>query len=257
MGTGRKLLAAACAFAPASLLVYAHPTRPGLLAYAALLAVAGVGLGLRSMAAQVVSRGILWTSALPGAFATIAMLTDGRLPSPLMVALGAGASASLLLGRPMLHTDAAREAFAPLRHRGWLLAGCSAAVSVALYFGAAAFALLRHGRPGGFLAFAVALALGAAAVGVARMRAWGILLAGLTSSVALAAGLAWHDPRTIFAGLLATVPGLLLCLPILAARLLPPKRVEEVRLRVAAASAEPGEAEAMSGEAPGIRLREG
>jgi hypothetical protein len=256
MGTGRKLVAAVCALAPASLIVYGGP-RPIAIAYAVLLALAGVGLGRRSITAQVLSRGVMWSALIPGTLAVLATLTGGRLPSPLMVALAAGAGASLLLARPMLHTGSARSAFDPLRFRGWLLAGATSAVTVAVMLAGIGAQILRHGHASGVLVLSVAAAYVAAAIGVARMRAWGILLAGLTSVSAFFAQFVFHDARSMVAAI-AAVPGLLLCLPILAARYGSRPRVEEVRTRVAlpveAASERERESEAVSRRATGIPL---
>jgi hypothetical protein len=94
----------------------------------------------------------------------------------------------------MLETKEAKAAFAPLAFRRWLLAASSAAVAWAMGIATLALELAPHPRHE--LAW-VAMVLGlpllavsllASAVGVARMRAWGILLGALTSVLALILG---------------------------------------------------------------------
>jgi hypothetical protein len=117
----------------------------------------------------------------------------------------------------MLHTEEARREFAPNAFRRWLLAGATASAATGMVSAMAGLDMIGW-RPATALALAtVGLALVAAAIGVARMRAWGILLGGLTSFGALAGGLVLHDAAG-FALSLAAVPGLMLVLPVLLAR---------------------------------------
>lgn len=189
-----------------------HHPDPALLALAAAIALAGLGIGRRSIVTQVLSRGV-------GLFAvglgTMAALADR---SPLLAGIALSAVASLLLARPLLHTREARQAFAPLRLRKALLAAASGTVAVSVIAGLGALlGLTRHAPAAGLGLSAITAALLASAIGVARMRAWGVLLGGLTSLVAITAAHLVPAWSPILAAL--AVPGALLALPIVLARL--------------------------------------
>jgi hypothetical protein len=186
----------------------------GLVGFAGVVGVAGVGLSRRSMVAQVLSRATAWVVLVPTALVTAVSTLGNHAPEPAALALAAGSAAALALARPMLHTEEARREFAPNAFRRWLLAGATASAATGIVSAMAGLDMIGW-RPATALALAtVGLALVASAIGVARMRAWGILLGGLTSFVALASALVLRDAAG-FALSLAAIPGLLLVLPVL------------------------------------------
>jgi hypothetical protein len=80
---------------------------------------------------------------------------------------------------------------------------------------------------------ALALSLLGSAVGVMRMRAWGILLGAFTSIVTLIAGAFMHDAAGLALSV-AALPGLMLLLPVvLAKRERAKAEATSARLRVA------------------------
>jgi hypothetical protein len=168
---------------------------------AAALSVAGVGLCRRSILVQVLARGTAWALLLPAFAASGAAL--------------AGASAlALLLARPMLHTPIARAEFAPVAYRRWLLAGAVGSVAGAATAAAIGLESLSWGPASvgaGLLVLAASLL--ASAVGVARMRAWGVLLGMVTSVALLVVAAFLHDANAVLAGALA-VPGMMFALPV-------------------------------------------
>ncbi len=183
-------------------------------AFAGLIALAGVGIGRRSVLAQVLSRGVAWLVFVAGVVATIA---DRHL-SPAALAVVAGTGAALVLCRPLLHTESARDEFGPMRFRGSFLASATSAVAFATVAGAGALETLARGNVTASLGWlAMAAGLLGAAVGVVRMRAWGVLLGVLTTTtMVLVAALTpgWRDLLLVLAA-----PGALLALPVLLARL--------------------------------------
>jgi hypothetical protein len=152
------------------------------------------------------------------------LLVERRVPDLGIVATAAAASAALLLTRPMLETAEAKAAFAPLAARRWLLLASTAAVTASAALGTLLVELGSmpwHALPS--LAQWVGLPLLAAslvasAVGVARMRAWGILLGAVTSVLALAVGAAAHDRMLGLVLASTAVPGATMVGAILAAR---------------------------------------
>jgi hypothetical protein len=219
---GRRLASAAALVATgagiAAVAVHdRHWIEWGLLGVAGVVGVAGVGLSRRSIVAQVLSRATAWVVLVPTALVTAVSTLGNHSPEPAALALAAGSAAALALARPMLHTEEARREFAPNAFRRWLLAGATASAATGMVSAMAGLDMIGW-RPATALALAtVGLALVAAAIGVARMRAWGILLGGLTSFVALASGLVLHDAAG-FVLSLAAVPGLMLLLPVLVAK---------------------------------------
>jgi hypothetical protein len=150
-------------------------------------------LGRRDVVSQVVGRGAAWALFAPCALAmAIQLVMDRSLPDVHSVAMGATAGAALALTRPILETNEARAAFAPLAFRRCLLLASSAAVAYAMWMSTLAFELtFGLGLEWVILVLGVpllAVFLLASAVGVARMRAWGILLGGLSSVLALILG---------------------------------------------------------------------
>lgn len=189
----------------------------GLLAYAGVVGAAGVGLARRSMTAQILARATAWTVLLPsGLVALVSTMTAGH-PEWMAAALTAGSGGALLLSRPMLHTAEARARFAPSRFRRWLLASSTASAMTGLVTGLFALEAMRWHPASGIPLLALSLSLIGSAVGVVRMRAWGILLGALTSVIALVTAAFMHDASG-FALALATIPGFMLLLPVLIAQ---------------------------------------
>ena len=188
----------------------------GLLAFSGVVALAGVGLGRRSMVSQVLSRGTAWTVLAPSFLVTVLSFMSGH-GEWTAAGLAATSGAALLLARPMLHTAEAHEQFAPSSFRRWLLAGSTASAMAGVCAGTFGLAAIgwSHGMGVGFLA--LSLSLLASAAGVVRMRAWGILLGALTSIVTFIVAACLHDAAG-FALSLATVPGFMLLLPVLVAK---------------------------------------
>jgi hypothetical protein len=189
------------------------------LSLAALLFLAALGLGRRSMLVQVLSRGVAWMVLAPMVVAIVAQLLDGHLPDGSSLFFAATSAAALLLARPSLHTDGARAEFSPAAYRRVFLAGAVASVTAGTVVAvvAAAFATSAPGVGVGLAALAGALL--ASAIGVVRMRAWGVLL-GIVTSVAAVATALFSPNEMVAVGLVLTaLPGLLLASPLLAARL--------------------------------------
>jgi hypothetical protein len=191
------------------------------LLFAAMTAAAGVGMTRRSVLVQVFSRAVTWLVFLPCVIGSLFALTVGQhLPFDI-IGLTAATGASLALSWPMLHTVDARKAFGPNAFRHWFLAGATTTAATGIVAGGIAFeaATKLAGNVGTFASFgALSLALLASAIGVVRMRGWGILLGALTSVVLLAIAPFLDSPGG-FALMLAAAPSLLLqVLPVLVAR---------------------------------------
>lgn len=203
----------------------------GLLAFAGLVGTAGIGLARRSMSAQVLSRATAWTVLAPSATVALVSLATGH-PEWTAAALTATSGGALLLARPMLHTAEAKAQFAPTSFRRWFLAGATASASAGLVTGLVALEALRWQPAVGVPLLALALSLVASAIGVVRMRAWGILLGGLTSVLTLLTAL-FMDAAAGLALALATLPGFMLLLPVLLAKRDRARAEAERRVRVA------------------------
>ncbi|HEY1692056.1 MAG TPA: hypothetical protein VGG39_07830 [Polyangiaceae bacterium] len=270
----RRLLASASMAASAVLVGLEARWDRAILVFAALLAAGAVGVGRRGVMSQVFGRGVAWLTLLPIAAGMAATVLRGGVPDGRAMALGAATSAALLLARPALHTPEAKAAFAPDRYRRIFLAGAVAAVVVGAVFALFAVVPIVDGdmsRPPMVAVSAMALANLAAAVGVVRMRAWGVLLAMLASAASLGVGLVSGNAWEAFGLALAAIPGAVLGAPLLAARLgdrrerrsapavgarLPSDH--EVRVRVAAYDAEADEApagERLDGSGAGSKAR--
>jgi hypothetical protein len=188
----------------------------GLLAYAGIVGVAAVGLARRSMTAQVLSRATAWTVLTPSLLVAVISTLTGR-PEWMAAALAAGSGGALVLARPMIHGAEAKAKFAPTSFRRWLLASATASATAGMVTGLFALESLRWQPVTAIPLLALSLSLIGAAVGVVRMRAWGILLGGLTSVVTLIAATLMHDPAGV-ALLLTTLPGFMLLLPVVLAK---------------------------------------
>jgi hypothetical protein len=200
-----------------------------LLAFSALVAVAGVGLSRRSIASQVLSRGVAWLVAGPMLLVALGSLARGHVDGYALAFAGAPAAA-LLLARPMLSTKEARAEFAPSIFRRWFLAWSTASASVgtaAALFAAEAFSWNAIG--GGLALAALSAASFASAVGVVRMRAWGVLLGVATSIATLGTAIAMHDVVGLLLAM-ASIPGFMLGVPIAASKL---RKASDARVRVA------------------------
>lgn len=194
----------------------------GLLGVAGMVAVASAGLLRRSALSQVLSRAVAWVVLLPMGIGAAESLTMGHAPPFESLFLGGASAAALLLARPMLHTDAARAEFHPVAYRRLFLAGAvaSAIAGIVTAFAGAGGLLFAH-APAAVLTLALGAALLASAVGVVRMRSWGVLLGMLTSMVTLGAAALAGDAYLSLSLVLAALPGLLLVAPIAASRLRP------------------------------------
>jgi hypothetical protein len=165
---------------------------------------------------------VAWVVLLPMGLGALESLASGHAPPLESLFFGGASAAALLLARPALHTDAARAEFNPVAYRRWFLAGAvaSATAGIVTAFAGVGGLLFAH-APAALATLALAAALLASAVGVVRMRSWGVLLGVLTSLVSLGAGVLSNDVG-VFVGLaLAALPGLLLAAPIAASRLRP------------------------------------
>jgi hypothetical protein len=190
-----------------------------VLAAAALVAAAGVGLSRRSLVVQALSRGTAWLVLAPMLVIIGFAALSGRWPEAEAVLLAGGSGSALLLARPMLHTKDAHERFAPAAYRRLFLAGSTAAAMGGLVSGMLSFEALRYGHHYGtaFGLGALALALLGATIGTVKMRAWGVLLGAATTIATLVAALVQHDASSLALGM-AAVPGLLLAAPLLLSR---------------------------------------
>jgi|GEM_PF-2206534 len=206
-----------------------------LLGCSGVVAVAGVGLARRSLLTQVLSRATAWLVFAPAAMVTAVSAVVSHSHVDLVAAgLAATSGAALLLARPMLHTAEAKATFAPVGYRRWLLAASTAASAAGLTAGMIAFDMMRWSgdRAAGLAIGALGVSLLASAVGVLRMRAWGILLGAATSIATLLAALVVRDAASlVFA--LAALPGMMLALPVLLAKRARDKDVSAARTRVA------------------------
>lgn len=188
----------------------------GLLALSGGVAAAGLGLSQRSLPIQVLARATAWTVLVPSVLVTLFSFASGHAEW-MAAALTAGSGGALLLARPMLNTAEARADFAPSSFRRWLLASATASAMSGIVAGLIGLDELRWHPAAAIPVVGLALAQLAAAVGVVRMRAWGILLGGLTSVLGLIAALFMHDAAG-FALALATIPGFMMMLPVLIAK---------------------------------------
>jgi hypothetical protein len=191
-----------------------------MLAVAALIGVGAAGFARRSVLSQVLSRGIAWMVLTPMLIGLADSLGHGHLPDAHTVFFATTSAGALLLGRSALHTDAAKAEFPPVAYRRVFLAGAVASVmaSVVTAFFAAEQLEWRN-RGHGVALVALSAALLASAVGVLRMRAWGVLLGMVTAVVALGAAVFSGNELTAVGLALAAIPGALLASPLLAARL--------------------------------------
>jgi hypothetical protein len=222
MSKGRRLAGSAALIATAAGLgVFAvHDIRWiewGLLACAGVVGAAGVGLGQRSLPLQILSRATAWAVLTPTLLVTMISTLSGGQVEWGAAALALGSGASLVLARPMLDTASARADFAPTSFRRWLLSAATAAACAGLVTGLFGLDELHWHTSSAIGLLVLSLSLLASAIGVVRMRAWGILLGGLTAVSTLVASAVMHDAPGLVL-LLATIPGFMFLLPVLLAK---------------------------------------
>lgn len=188
------------------------------LAFAGGLAVAAFGLTRKWLVGQIVSRAMAWVVLAPTAAVATVEALRGHVDAGIS-AFAATSAAALLLARPMLHTKEARATFSPSKFRRAFLAASTAATTIAIVLGIVAYEGLRAGEIAAGLGLGMlATSILASAVGVLRMRGWGIALAALTSIVSLVAGLVvGHEGGIALAS--TALPGVLFLLPIALAKL--------------------------------------
>jgi hypothetical protein len=209
----------------------------GVLGVAALVGVAAVGLARRSVLSQVLARGVAWLVLTPSLVGLADSLGHGRLPDAHTVFFATTSAGALLLARPALDTDAAKAEFSPVGYRRVFLAGAVASVMTSASVALFASEQLGWGQVGHGLALAaLATALLASAVGVVRMRGWGVLLGMATSVVVLAVAALSGNAFIALALALAAIPGAVLASPLVAARLRPPPPVRSTAVRLAPGS---------------------
>jgi len=189
-----------------------------LLAFSGVVAAAGIGLARRSMVSQVLSRAMGWLVFAPSALVAVVSGAAGGHTEWAAVALAAATGGALGLARPMLNTTEARAQFAPTSYRRWLFASATAAAATGMTFGMIALDTMRWGslRMSAMGLGLLGVSFLGSAIGVVRMRAWGMLLGAATSMVALLGALLAHDASSL-GWLMAAVPGLMMTLPILLA----------------------------------------
>jgi hypothetical protein len=196
------------------------------LVSAAVLAGAAVMTLRRSVSSQVVARGIAVWAVVMGLWPY-----GGAVWVALHAFVATLALAALWLSRPALDTPEARAEFDPLSHRRVFLAGATVSVFVAV---SSALALVwlcvsracghTHGDGPSLLSTLFpAIAFLAAAVGVCRMRAWGVLL-GIAASVVEGWSLQARHPLETLGLATVLAPGLLFGAALVAARMGPGKR---------------------------------
>lgn len=192
------------------------------LVLGATLGLASVGLTHRSLAVAVLSRGAAWLVFAPTAVASVLLSWAGRhVPSEIASIALLGALA-LFSSRAALTSPEARATFAPLAFRRWLLAGSVATAAAAVASGFIASQVARHDVPAALELALLSGAYVASSVAVVRMRAWGVLLGGLTSMTLLAWGLVAHGGHALPLFAMAAAPPLLmLVLPVAIARFWP------------------------------------
>lgn len=223
MGRGRRLAAGASLLATAGGFAWLGVRHFDwidwhMLAFAGSVAVAAVGLTRKNIVAQVLSRSMAWMVLLPTGVVAAVEAMRGHL-DPGVAAFAATSGAALLLARPMLHSEEARAAFHPHKFRRTFLAACTVASTIALVVGMTAYEGLRSGHfVEGIGLGALAASIVASAVGVLRMRAWGIALAALSALVSLVSAMVVGGGAGVVLATTA-LPGVLFLLPVLLAKL--------------------------------------
>jgi hypothetical protein len=204
--------------------------------FTACVAGCAFGLGHRSLRVKVAARGVMWL------FFVTAGFVAWTAPVSRFTAWALLGGTVLVLSRAWLHDEASVRSFMPNAFRRTWLSACVASVAVgalvAIRVASIILAVALRARvephiagravPEGLLGFALCVGFFGAAVGVLRMRAWGVLLgalASLVSVVVLATG--WTDLTALachpgwspmFVAALAAVPGIAFVLPVVVSR---------------------------------------
>jgi len=240
----RRVLAAAALAASgtvATQLAVRWSDLPTSITMATFFTLAAIGVTRRSVLGQVAGRALAVIPAVPLLYE---LLVKQHASAPIL-AIGGGAIAALALTRPLLHTDEARAEFAPIRFRRLFLAAATVAFTSGTLFSFASFESAAHGH--------VASAIGSAllgssllgtAVGIVRMRGWGVLLAVLSTVIAFTSAAFFGVP--LAAALLAAAPGFLVGGALATARLAP--ETAPLPARVASYEAAPEPARVRVGE---------
>lgn len=250
---GKRRWAPALALTPLLALLLGNDPAMGAL-FLGLAAPAAVGLTRRSVRAQVFAQGVVCFLLVEGAEIAV----DGISYSPLYflqgLAMMLASGLALALAWPSLGSSEARASFAPVAYREWFLVGAIACVAATLEsFWQSMLAQIFNDpfNHWTLLCWGLSATFLAGAWGILRMRAWGVLLGGLSALVALAAAAySGMASATVFA--MAAAPALALGFPLAASRWRArPPRSQPVRVSAAAASvASPREVERAEDEVP-------
>jgi hypothetical protein len=181
---------------------------------------AAFGLSRPSVFAQVFSQAVAWLLFAATAIAAVAAVVLGHTFSGPLTGIALASGAALAFARPALSTKQARAEFAPVAYRRWFLASTTVSVAAAAVAGLAGLAIWswdHHWESSAIGAFALSVSLLASAVGVLRMRAWGVLLSGATALLAIGTALFMRANWVGFEW--AAVPGVMFGYPVLASRL--------------------------------------
>lgn len=193
-----------------------------LLGVSAALLAAAPFLGGRRLLPNVFARGLAWAVAVPAALGSLISTVEHR-PNASLTLVAVSTLAALGLATRSLRSPEARRAFAPVASRGWFLASSVAAVCLGAITSLVAVEITRFGGFPPVAIFGLAAGLVGSAVGVLRMRGWGVLLGVLTAAVAAVCGVVDGS----LAYLTLAIPGLMMLAPVVRAKLgLGPDQVE-------------------------------
>jgi hypothetical protein len=171
--------------------------------------VAGLALSTRSLTAHVLGRGVLWFVMARAGLWLFDRSASGAFSGEALFVVAAAAAAWVALcgTRSALDAPWARAAFAPVAYRPVLLAAAIACTGLGATMLLMAGLSIRALTPflSGFNLMGAALLV--AGLGIARMRAWGVVLAAACAVAALIIFLAMTDPATAF-GVMPTLPGM-------------------------------------------------
>jgi hypothetical protein len=208
-----------------------------------VLAAVAVGFARPSVRAQVFSRAIAWLFFVPSVIGTVWFPLESHRFGTKEAAFALASGAALGLAAPALSTKGAYAEFAPVAYRRWFLAACITSVAAAVVAALGALVSVESiawDAPTLGLV-ALSFSLFASAVGVLRMRAWGVLLGAATTLATAVAAIVTHSSEGWLA--IAAAPGLMFGYPVLASKLLSarepsalavaPRPEQEVRVRIA------------------------
>ena len=158
------------------------------------LTLAAIALHFDRILAQVFVRAVGWMHL--GLCALAAFMTGDKVPAG--IALGS-AAALLLLGSQPLYTEGVRRQFAPIGYRRMFIFAAVLLMGSSYVLVAAGFEWTMsswHQRRAGAFALSESLLLLASIIGVLRMRAWGVVAAGVGAIGAGAIALLAATPST-------------------------------------------------------------